>query len=141
MYSRSNLNSSVNFKSYLVIGNLTIIKTYCYNVSQTQRPIDDRFEFCKKRKYQGFHYTSIFLTARPRRSSKRAFTRVHARVHARVKKKNKHNLLIPKQTFNFINITILDAPPSPPIFLDGTGSYGVLMLPRVVDAEKSMPFY
>ena len=50
-YSRSNLNSSVNFKSYLVIGNLTMIKTNCYNVSQTQRPIDDRFEFCKKRKY------------------------------------------------------------------------------------------
>ena len=43
--SRSNLNSSVNFKSYLVIGNLTIIKTNCYNVSHTQRPIDDRFEF------------------------------------------------------------------------------------------------
>ena len=39
------------FKSYLVIGNLTMIKTNCYNVSQTQRPIDDRFEFCKKRKY------------------------------------------------------------------------------------------
>jgi hypothetical protein len=32
-----------------------MIKTNCYNVSQTQfRPIDDRFEFCKKRKYQ-FH--------------------------------------------------------------------------------------
>ena len=55
IYSRSNLNSSVKFKSYLVIGNLTMIKTNCYNVSQTQfRPIDDRFEFCKKRKYQ-FH--------------------------------------------------------------------------------------
>ena len=34
-YSRSNLNSSVNFKSYLVTGNLTMIKTNCYNVSQT----------------------------------------------------------------------------------------------------------
>ena len=51
IYSRSNLNSSVNFKSYLVIGNLTMIKTNCYNVSHTQRPIDDRFEFCKKREY------------------------------------------------------------------------------------------
>ncbi len=46
----SNLNSSVNFKSFLVIGNLTMIKTNCYNVSHTQRPIDDSFEFCKKRK-------------------------------------------------------------------------------------------
>ncbi len=51
MYSRNNQNSSVNFKSYLVIGNLTMIKTDCYNVSHTQRPIHDRFEFCKKRKY------------------------------------------------------------------------------------------
>jgi hypothetical protein len=46
LYSRSNLNSSVNFKSYLVIGNLTMIETNCHNVSQTQfeRLIDDRFE-------------------------------------------------------------------------------------------------
>jgi hypothetical protein len=29
-----------------------MIKTNCYNVSQTQRPIDNRFEFCKQRKYQ-----------------------------------------------------------------------------------------
>ena len=27
------------------------IETSCYNVSHTQRPIDNRFEFCKKRKY------------------------------------------------------------------------------------------
>ncbi len=50
-YSRSNLNSSVNFISYLVIGNLTMMETDCYNVSHIQRPIDDRLEFCKKRKY------------------------------------------------------------------------------------------
>ncbi len=31
-YSRSNLNSSVNFKAYLVIGNLSMIETNCYNL-------------------------------------------------------------------------------------------------------------
>ena len=51
IYSRSNLNASVNFISYLVIGNLTMMETDCYNVSHIQRPIDDRFEFCKKLKY------------------------------------------------------------------------------------------
>ena len=51
IHSRSNLNASVNFISYLVIGNFTMMETDCYNVSHIQRPIDDRFEFCKKRKY------------------------------------------------------------------------------------------
>jgi hypothetical protein len=50
-YSRSNLNSPVNFISYLVIGNLTMMETDCYSVSHIQRPIDDRFKFCKKHKY------------------------------------------------------------------------------------------
>ena len=47
IYSRSNLNSSVNFKSYLVIGNLTMIKTNCYNVSHTQRPLIIGLSFVK----------------------------------------------------------------------------------------------
>ena len=32
MYSRNNQNSSVNFKSYLVIRHLTMIKTNCYKL-------------------------------------------------------------------------------------------------------------
>jgi hypothetical protein len=45
------LNSSVNFKFYRVIGNLTMIKTNGCFVSHAQRSIDHRFELCKKRKY------------------------------------------------------------------------------------------